>query len=119
MEITNSTLSRYLNKKVNAAIRAKLKAAVEGRKAVVRTAVRTVICPNCGDEIYSRANHDFRYCSCKDTFVDGGFDYLRYGGKVRPTLGRRRINATKGELYNDWNTRADKFGVFKQGKKVN
>lgn len=37
-------------------------------------------CPLCGDQIWSRHRHDFRQCTCGKTFVDGGRDYLRYGG---------------------------------------
>jgi ribosomal protein S27E len=39
-----------------------------------------VMCPKCKDVIWSRSVHDMRYCGCKNTFVDGGRDYLRYGG---------------------------------------
>lgn len=38
-----------------------------------------VMCLSCGDSIYSKHVHDFKYCSCKKVFVDGGYDYLRYG----------------------------------------
>ena len=72
--------------------------------------VQTLTCPKCGDEIYSRARHDFHYCSCgeKGIFVDGGFDYLRYGWAndiKRETIKIRYrfVNATKAQLYYDWN----------------
>ena len=39
-------------------------------------------CPECSEEIYSNSRHDFVSCKCRDSFVDGGFDYLRYGGLV-------------------------------------
>lgn len=38
-------------------------------------------CLECGDQIFSEFRHDFRYCRCGACFVDGGFDYLRYGAK--------------------------------------
>jgi hypothetical protein len=41
-----------------------------------------VMCPSCLDEIFSNSVHDFTECRCGDTFVDGGFDYLRYGGRT-------------------------------------
>lgn len=52
------------------------------------TKVNVVICPHCKDGIYSVARHDFHYCSCGHTFVDGGFDYTRCGstsdvGRIR------------------------------------
>jgi len=43
---------------------------------MLRTAVR---CPSCLIAIFSRDRHDFRWCECKTTFVDGGMDYLRFG----------------------------------------
>ena len=45
-----------------------------------------VMCPNCQEVLFSYSRHDFKECKCGDTFVDGGNDYLRYGGKVRPYL---------------------------------
>ncbi len=37
-------------------------------------------CLKCDDIIESTFRHDFRYCSCRAIFVDGGLDYLRRGG---------------------------------------
>lgn len=37
-------------------------------------------CKNCKDVIYSVAHHDFRYCTCKANFIDGGREYTRIGG---------------------------------------
>jgi hypothetical protein len=37
-------------------------------------------CLKCGDIIESTYRHDFRYCSCRTIFVDGGHSYLRRGG---------------------------------------
>jgi hypothetical protein len=83
--------------------------------------VTTITCQACGDEIYSRARHDFHYCKCGETFVDGGFDYLRYGYSsrfLRPEPRQRYVTATRRELYDDWNTRINRFGVVvKKGAK--
>lgn len=38
-----------------------------------------VKCPRCGQKIWSRHRHDFRYCDCKYSFIDGGRDYMRVG----------------------------------------
>jgi len=59
--------------------------------------VNAITCPRCEDTIYSRAHHDFRSCSCGDTFVDGGFDCISIGGKNLGTLVSKKIevNATK------------------------
>lgn len=86
-------------------------------KSVVRTRVRTITCPECKEEFYSRARHDFRYCSCQSTMVDGGFDYLRMGGKdlskIKTRL--RYVKFTRQELYTDWNCGFDKLGVITRG----
>jgi len=76
--------------------------------------IQTVTCNNCGDEIYSRAQHDFHYCSCGDINVDGGFDYLKYGwGKNgKPKVRTRYIYSNHVELYNDWNFGKNKYGTF-------
>lgn len=47
-----------------------------------RRMVRNIIqCPDCLDVIESKHRHDFRYCKCKNTCIDGGLDYQRYGAK--------------------------------------
>lgn len=45
-----------------------------------------VMCLSCKDVIWSRSVHDFRYCSCRKSFIDGGRDYLRYGGEAYPAI---------------------------------
>jgi hypothetical protein len=89
-------------------------------KKQVRTRVYTVICRKCDLEMYSRARHDFHGCKC-GTFVDGGFDYLRYGwpgGTEKPTGKTRYVNATRQELYDDWNKQNNKYGfILKRGEK--
>ncbi len=37
-------------------------------------------CLKCKDIIESMYRHDFKWCSCKSVFIDGGDDYLRCGG---------------------------------------
>lgn len=37
-------------------------------------------CTKCGDVIESKYTHDFRWCNCKNIFVDGGLEYSRIGG---------------------------------------
>ena len=37
-------------------------------------------CNICEDIITSRYRHDFQFCKCKKTFIDGGLDYRRIGG---------------------------------------
>lgn len=80
----------------------------------MKTNVNCVVCPKCNDEIYSRANHDFHYCSCGEIAVDGGLNYLRLAYKsIKPEVVVREIDASREELYQDWNYRQNKFGVIK------
>lgn len=81
--------------------------------------IKALKCPFCEDIIFSRANHDYRSCSCGKLAVDGGFS--SYGGRVigafdkasRATL---EVDATQRELYDDWNHRKDQFGRLKEGE---
>lgn len=41
-----------------------------------RNAVKCLVCE---DIIESTYTHDFKYCKCGQTMVDGGLDYQRYG----------------------------------------
>lgn len=83
----------------------------------MKTRVITVTCPSCGDEIYSRARHDFNRCKCGSIHIDGGFDYVKVGYRaVSPERRYRFVNASVGELYDDWNNRLDKFGRIEHTK---
>jgi hypothetical protein len=67
--------------------------------------------------MYSRARHDYRACKC-GTMIDGGFDYFRCGwpnGFAKPAARARYVNATRRELYDDWNKQRNKFGVIRKG----
>lgn len=77
--------------------------------------VNAVQCPKCKDIIYSRARHDFHYCSCGYIFIDGGFEYCRVGAESLDNIKFENIevNATEKELYEDWNKNKNKFGIIK------
>ena len=45
-------------------------------KKLIRNAIK---CNHCGDVIESKYRHDFKWCSCKTVFIDGGLDYTRVG----------------------------------------
>jgi len=73
--------------------------------------VNAIQCPKCKDIIYSRSRHDFRTCSCGDVSIDGGFDYTKISFiSVKPDIILIDVDATKEELFNDWNNRKNKFG---------
>ena len=78
--------------------------------------IKAIKCPKCKEVIFSRARHDFHYCSCNSLYVDGGFDYLRYGGKEdafdNVEFIDLELDVTKKELYDDWNKKINKFGVI-------
>ena len=77
--------------------------------------VNAVQCPECKDIIFSRACHDFHYCSCGYVFIDGGFDYCRFGAKDLDKVKSMKIDvkATAKDLYDDWAKSKDKFGIIK------
>lgn len=84
--------------------------------------INAIKCLKCGDVIYSRANHDFRFCTCGNCAVDGGFDYTRIIGDPK-RLECTEINVdipgcktdaeVKRKLYDDWNRSIDKYGLIK------
>ena len=37
-------------------------------------------CLICNQVIKSNDVHDFKWCACENIFIDGGDEYLRYGG---------------------------------------
>ena len=77
--------------------------------------INAIICLNCHDVIFSRARHDFRTCSCGNISVDGGFDYMKISQQENAKFQQIKIevDATKNELYNDWGSGKDKFGLIK------
>ena len=81
--------------------------------------VEAITCPACGDTIYSRARHDFRYCTCQACAIDGGFDYIKIctNTNIDPNTVRGKtlkLRTTKKALYKDWNESLDKYGLIRQ-----
>ena len=79
------------------------------------TTVSGIRCPTCGVTIYSRARHDMRDCPCNSTFIDGGFDYMRFGCESLGDVPREEWQAfldsitvkidlplTRQEIYEDY-----------------
>lgn len=76
--------------------------------------VNGLICPTCKDKIYSRTTHDMRFCSCGEIAIDGGFDYTKVSfKKAIPESVKLEIDASKDELYQDWNKNINKFGLIR------
>jgi hypothetical protein len=59
--------------------------------------VNGIVCPVCLDVLWSRSRHDFRSCTCRYCFVDGGRDYLRYGAGC-PETGELLAGMPKAEI---------------------
>jgi hypothetical protein len=77
--------------------------------------VNAMTCPNCKWTIFSRAGHDMHSCDCGGISIDGGFSYIRAAWRPDivpepPPSFKLRVNATKRDLYDDWNHRKNKFG---------
>jgi len=85
--------------------------------------IQLIKCYHCGDFLFSRAEHDFRYCTCGKTAVDCGLKIediwvsYRMIGNVLPTDWYVvDIDVTESELYNDWNYNETVYGVYKNDK---
>lgn len=84
--------------------------------------VKAIKCNNCCDIIYSRAIHDFHWCSCKKTAIDGGFDYYRIIGnredwemtEIHVLDDKSDDDEVKKILYDDWNKNKNKYGIIKE-----
>ncbi len=51
-------------------------------KQRIRQYPNVIKCLGCGIVLVSNYRNDFKQCGCKnETFIDGGYDYLRCGGK--------------------------------------
>ena len=79
--------------------------------------VAAIKCHKCGDTIYSRARHDFRWCSCKAIAIDGGTHYTKITFKTKPPKPLElTIQATQQDLLKDWDYGTNKYGLIKQAK---
>ena len=87
--------------------------------------IRALQCKRCNTVIFSRAQHDFRRCSCEDNLgcsIDGGFDLCRVSGNPKNIKWVNiEIPCDKAELYDDWNTGTNKWGKHTKAelKKLN
>lgn len=53
--------------------------------------VKGIKCPSCELVVWSRGQYDFRYCSCRKSWVDGGREYLRIGGLAAKDAARNTV----------------------------
>lgn len=75
--------------------------------------ILTAKCPDCGDQIYSRCNHDFRTCECGRMCVDAGPGVGRLMHKEidKVVIEEVEVDATLKEIYADWNYNKNQYGV--------
>jgi hypothetical protein len=83
--------------------------------------LRALKCPKCKYIIFSRSHHDYHCCPCGSIAIDGGFEYCRvsfdpkimkeYKLKDLPFV-EIDLDATKKDLYDDWNESKDKYGLI-------
>jgi len=52
----------------------------EKRLAATSVVCTGIQCQACGEIVVSLHRHDWRSCKCGKVFIDGGRDYVRYGG---------------------------------------
>jgi hypothetical protein len=74
-----------------------------------------VKCLKCGKVLISKFRHDFQQCDCKNgTFVDGGNDYTRIGGKDLTLIKTLPDLKSQEKTFNmiemeDWNNYVNDF----------
>lgn len=79
--------------------------------------VAGIVCPKCGDVIYSRCTRDCHHCSCGAVAVDGGFIHLKISFNPADGVPQHKSvdigDISRAELYDDWNENVDKYGLIK------
>ena len=82
------------------------------------TKVYAIKCADCEDIIYSRAVHDYNCCTCGKIAIDGGFDYHKIAfSDKKPEAMEISIDASRREMYDDWNRSKNKYGRIKPKKR--
>lgn len=79
--------------------------------------VKAIKCEECNSTVYSRAREDVRECDCGRVRVYGGFlTHFKYDIKDKKTKYKAlkmNIKATPNDLYDDYESMEDKFGLIK------
>tara|TARA_Y100000590_G_scaffold467586_2_gene646990 strand:+ start:212 stop:490 length:279 start_codon:yes stop_codon:yes gene_type:complete len=83
--------------------------------------IKAVECKDCGDIVYSRADEDFRKCSCGAVEVTGGYTYFKHftipGANYE--IKKIDINISLDKLYDDWYDMEDNFGLIRPDRSEN
>jgi len=72
--------------------------------------INYIKCKKCEDILFSFYRHDFKSCRCEESFIDGGFDYIRYNGElltddIKNVMSLISSFFTWGQNYNEKNER--------------
>ena len=83
--------------------------------------VRAIHCEECNTTVYSRTAEDLRECECGRVRVYGGFmSHFKYDiidKKTKYKNIKMEIRATPDDLYDDYESMEDSFGLIKRNTK--
>ena len=81
--------------------------------------VNAVECKECDATDYSRTHEDVRMCTCGRVTVMGGQEHFKFDVYTNPTyeVKKIKVEASAQELYDDWESMEDKFGLIKHETK--
>lgn len=76
--------------------------------------IKAIQCGSCSDTVYSRANEDYRECTCGCAGTFGGQAYTKYSLRGNHPHKKIIINldTTGDKLYNDWKDMLDVYGLI-------
>jgi hypothetical protein len=75
--------------------------------------IGAIKCRKCGDIIWSRAAHDFHWCTCESVAIDGGINPHKFVGNAEDYEQMElNLNITADEAYDDWNYSTNKLGTL-------
>lgn len=83
--------------------------------------VTVIVCSNCKEQVFSRTRHDYRFCSCGSVGIDGGRSYTKISWDTsklanQPEIKEITIKQTNEQLYKDWNTQTNKYGIINENE---
>tara|TARA_R110000824_G_scaffold8737_3_gene39549 strand:- start:14158 stop:14436 length:279 start_codon:yes stop_codon:yes gene_type:complete len=80
--------------------------------------VRAIKCQNCKDAVYSRAEEDYRECTCAFVNTCGGQTFTKFDAAPGADykIVSLEISATSEEIYMDWLDMHDRYGVVKMNE---
>jgi len=83
--------------------------------------VRAIQCEECDTTVYSRTIEDLRECECGRVMVYGGcmshFKFEIKDKKTKFKTIKMNIQATPNDLYDDYESMEDEFGLIKKKTK--